>query len=94
MPVCRLQCHSSFVVCDFRAKSADVQVLAERMDYWNHDPSADAINRVRGAVADVKSVMIENIEKARAHDAPSNRLMRLHRSGLGSQQLSYHMLQT
>ena len=33
------------------------------MDYWNHDPSADAINRVRGAVADVKSVMIENIEK-------------------------------
>ena len=46
-----------------------LQVLAERMDYWNHDPGADAINRVRGAVADVKSVMIENIEKARVeHD--------------------------
>ena len=42
-----------------------MQVLAERMGYWNHDPGADAFNRVRGAVADVKSVMIENIEKAR-----------------------------
>lgn len=38
-------------------------VLRERMHFWSHDPSADAINRVRGAVADVKSVMIENIEK-------------------------------
>ena len=54
-----------------------MQVLAERMDYWNHDPGADAINRVRGAVADVKSVMIENIEKVRAHNAPKLQLMHL-----------------
>ena len=40
-------------------------VLRDRMDYWSHDPSADVIGRVRGAVADVKSVMIENIEKVR-----------------------------
>ncbi len=45
------------------------------MDYWNHDPGADAINRVRGAVADVKSVMIENIEKARPHTLPGTEMM-------------------
>lgn len=32
-------------------------------DFFSHDPSADAINRTRNAVADVKNIMIENIEK-------------------------------
>lgn len=49
----------------YEYEAAFSPVLKERMHYWSHDPSADAINRVRGAVADVKSVMIENIEKVR-----------------------------
>lgn len=36
--------------------------LAERMEFYSNDPSADAINRVRGAVADVKQIMVQNIE--------------------------------
>ncbi len=35
-------------------------------DYFSHDPGADAINRTRAAVADVKNIMIENIEKVGA----------------------------
>lgn len=33
------------------------------MEYFSNNPNADAINRVRGGIADVKNVMIENIEK-------------------------------
>lgn len=37
--------------------------LLSIQDYFSHDPSADAINRTRTAVADVKNIMVENIEK-------------------------------
>ena len=39
------------------------QVLQQRMQYFANDPNADAINRVRGGVAEVKNIMVENIEK-------------------------------
>ncbi|DBA72146.1 TPA: hypothetical protein ACH3X2_010868 [Trebouxia sp. C0005] len=38
-------------------------VLHQRMRYFANDPNADAINRVRGGVAEVKNIMVENIEK-------------------------------
>ena len=37
--------------------------MQEKMEYFSSNPNADAINRVRGGIADVKNVMIENIEK-------------------------------
>eukprot|EP00210_Caulerpa_lentillifera_P000324 g317.t1 len=37
--------------------------IKEKIDYFSNNPKADAINRVRGGIADVKNVMIENIEK-------------------------------
>jgi len=37
--------------------------MQEKMEYFSNNPNADAINRVRGGIADVKNVMIENIEK-------------------------------
>lgn len=39
------------------------RVLQQQMDYFSNDPNADAITRVRGGIAEVKNVMIENIEK-------------------------------
>lgn len=33
------------------------------MDYFSNDPNADAIIRMRGGMAEVKHIMIENIEK-------------------------------
>ena len=39
------------------------RVLQQRMQYFANDPNADAINRVRGGVAEVKNIMVENIEK-------------------------------
>jgi len=38
-------------------------VLQQRMRYFANDPNADAINRVRGGVAEVRNIMVENIEK-------------------------------
>lgn len=38
-------------------------ILQQRMRYFVNDPNADAINRVRGGVAEVKNIMVENIEK-------------------------------
>ena len=38
-------------------------MLQQRMRYFANDPNADAINRVRGGVAEVKNIMVENIEK-------------------------------
>lgn len=46
-------------------------VLQQRMRYFANDPNADAINRVRGGVAEVKNIMVENIEKVCA-DAPAH----------------------
>ncbi|CAD7698204.1 unnamed protein product [Ostreobium quekettii] len=39
------------------------RVLEQQMDYFSNDPNADAITRARGGIAEVKNVMIENIEK-------------------------------
>ncbi|CAD7704069.1 unnamed protein product [Ostreobium quekettii] len=38
-------------------------VLEQQMDYFTNDPNADAITRARGGIAEVKNIMIENIEK-------------------------------
>lgn len=39
------------------------RVLQQRMVFFNTDPNADAINRVKGELNEVKNVMVENIEK-------------------------------
>ena len=36
-----------------------------RMDFYSNDPKADTINRVRGEISEVRSVMVDNIDKAR-----------------------------
>lgn len=38
-------------------------VMADKMAYYSNDPKADAINRVRGEIMEVKNIMIENVEK-------------------------------
>lgn len=42
------------------------RVLQQQMDYFSNDPNADAITRMRGGMAEVKHIMIENIEKVKA----------------------------
>mmetsp|Transcript_11759 Transcript_11759/g.30108 ORF Transcript_11759/g.30108 Transcript_11759/m.30108 type:complete len:223 (-) Transcript_11759:113-781(-) len=37
--------------------------LAERMDFWSHNPSADAIGRCKTDINEVKGIMVQNIEK-------------------------------
>ncbi|XP_044958986.1 vesicle-associated membrane protein 711-like [Hordeum vulgare subsp. vulgare] len=39
------------------------RVLSQQMDYYSNDPSADQINRMRGEISQVRSVMIDNIDK-------------------------------
>jgi vesicle-associated membrane protein 7 len=39
------------------------RVLQNQMDYYSNNPGADKINRVRGEIDEVKSVMVHNIEK-------------------------------
>jgi len=39
------------------------RVLRTQMDYYSHNPEADKINKIRGEVDEVKSVMVTNIEK-------------------------------
>lgn len=46
-------------------------ILQQRMRYFVNDPNADAINRVRGGVAEVKNIMVENIEKVQCQLAKS-----------------------
>ncbi|KDD72228.1 hypothetical protein H632_c3665p0 [Helicosporidium sp. ATCC 50920] len=38
-------------------------VLSERVAFFNHDPSADALSRVQGQVQELKSVMVDNIDR-------------------------------
>jgi vesicle-associated membrane protein 7 len=38
-------------------------VIQERMDYFVHDPDADAFRRARGELAQVKDIMVQNIER-------------------------------
>ncbi|PNT69382.1 hypothetical protein BRADI_3g54480v3 [Brachypodium distachyon] len=39
------------------------RVLSQRMDYYSNDPNADSINRMKGEMDQVRSVMIDNIDK-------------------------------
>eukprot|EP00854_Cymbomonas_tetramitiformis_P022307 gene22307-26909_t len=39
------------------------KVLKQQMDYYNTNPDADAIRKVRGGILDVKRGMVENIDK-------------------------------
>eukprot|EP00511_Aplanochytrium_stocchinoi_P004016 CAMPEP_0204833980 /NCGR_PEP_ID=MMETSP1346-20131115/18455_1 /ASSEMBLY_ACC=CAM_ASM_000771 /TAXON_ID=215587 /ORGANISM="Aplanochytrium stocchinoi, Strain GSBS06" /LENGTH=201 /DNA_ID=CAMNT_0051966947 /DNA_START=179 /DNA_END=781 /DNA_ORIENTATION=- len=38
-------------------------VLQKQMEFYNENPNADKLNRVRNQIDDVKGVMVENIEK-------------------------------
>ncbi len=46
------------------------------MDFFSNDPKADTIKRVRGEISEVRSVMVDNIDKARWH-LPSHGLLRM-----------------
>ncbi|KAH9610840.1 hypothetical protein KSS87_005287 [Heliosperma pusillum] len=39
------------------------RVLSQQMEYYSNDPSADRINRLKGEMSQVRTVMIENIDK-------------------------------
>ncbi|EFJ35612.1 hypothetical protein SELMODRAFT_80138 [Selaginella moellendorffii] len=39
------------------------RVLHQQMDFFSNDPNADAINRVKGEITDVRSIMVQNIDK-------------------------------
>jgi len=39
------------------------RILQNQMDYYSNNPNADKINRVRNEIDEVKSVMVQNIEK-------------------------------
>lgn len=39
------------------------RVLSQQMEYYSNDPNADRINRLKGEMSQVRSVMIENIDK-------------------------------
>ncbi|GAB2300294.1 hypothetical protein Dimus_034330 [Dionaea muscipula] len=39
------------------------RVLSQQMEYYSNDPNADRINRLRGEMTQVRTVMIENIDK-------------------------------
>ena len=47
----------------FSMNEAFAPVLKRQMDYYNGDPSADKITKVKGELEEVKGVMVENIEK-------------------------------
>jgi vesicle-associated membrane protein 7 len=42
------------------------RVLQDRMDYFNDNPEADSLAKVKGQIEDVKGVMVDNIEKVLA----------------------------
>mmetsp|Transcript_19263 Transcript_19263/g.45040 ORF Transcript_19263/g.45040 Transcript_19263/m.45040 type:complete len:219 (-) Transcript_19263:216-872(-) len=39
------------------------RVLMKQMEYYSSNPNADKLNRVKGDIDEVKSVMVQNIEK-------------------------------
>ncbi|KVG86627.1 Longin domain-containing protein [Cynara cardunculus var. scolymus] len=45
------------------------RVLSQQMEYYSNDPNADRINRLKGEMGQVRSVMIENIDKDCSHIA-------------------------
>lgn len=42
------------------------RVLQDRMDFFNENPEADSLAKVKGQIEDVKGVMVDNIEKVLA----------------------------
>uniref|UniRef100_A0A3Q7HSH2 Longin domain-containing protein n=1 Tax=Solanum lycopersicum TaxID=4081 RepID=A0A3Q7HSH2_SOLLC len=39
------------------------RVLSQQMEYYSSDPNADRINRLKGEMSQVRTVMVENIDK-------------------------------
>uniref|UniRef100_A0A453PYT8 V-SNARE coiled-coil homology domain-containing protein n=2 Tax=Aegilops tauschii subsp. strangulata TaxID=200361 RepID=A0A453PYT8_AEGTS len=39
------------------------RVLSKQMDYYSNDPNADCITRMKGEMDQVRSIMIDNIDK-------------------------------
>ncbi|XP_022960750.1 vesicle-associated membrane protein 711-like [Cucurbita moschata] len=39
------------------------RVLSQQMDHYSNDPNADRLNRLKGEMSQVRSVMVDNIEK-------------------------------
>lgn len=39
------------------------RVLHQQMEFFSSNPSADTLNRVRGEVSEIRTIMVENIEK-------------------------------
>ncbi|XP_068663291.1 vesicle-associated membrane protein 714-like [Aristolochia californica] len=39
------------------------RVLHQQMEYFSSNPNSDALNRVRGEVGEIRSIMVDNIEK-------------------------------
>nr|ABB46772.2 Synaptobrevin family protein, expressed [Oryza sativa Japonica Group]BAG94491.1 unnamed protein product [Oryza sativa Japonica Group] len=39
------------------------RVLHQQMEYFSSNPSADTLNRLRGEVSEIHTVMVDNIEK-------------------------------
>lgn len=39
------------------------RVLSQQMEYYSNDPNADRINRLKGEMGQVRTVMIDNIDK-------------------------------
>lgn len=39
------------------------RVLHQQMEYFSSNPSVDTLNRVRGEVSEIQSIMVENIDK-------------------------------
>lgn len=39
------------------------RILAQQMDHFSNDPNADRLDRLKGEMSQVRSVMIDNIEK-------------------------------
>ncbi|KAL3633592.1 hypothetical protein CASFOL_022354 [Castilleja foliolosa] len=39
------------------------RVLSQQMEYYSKDPNADRMNRIKGEMSQVRTVMIENIDK-------------------------------
>ena len=60
------------------------RVLAQQMDHFNSSTSVDNLGRVRGEIAEVKSIMIENIEKVRARACTRRRRWHAHGVGVGA----------
>jgi vesicle-associated membrane protein 7 len=55
--------HAAQTAVAFEYNTEFSKVLESRMKYYSTDPSADAINRIKGEVDVVKSIMCDNIEK-------------------------------